>query len=53
MYAGEKLYCFRLFDAARSPLLAAWLEQFGALDAAKAVMPDVQRLVELSKMRQV
>ena len=28
VYAGEKLYGFRLFDAARSPLLNAWLERF-------------------------
>ncbi|OEL21103.1 putative glutathione S-transferase GSTU6 [Dichanthelium oligosanthes] len=40
------------FDAGRTPLLAAWLEHFGSLDAAKAVMPDLERLVGLSKMRQ-
>ena len=52
MYAGEKLYCFRLFDAARSPLLNAWLERFVALDAAKAVLPDADRLVDYAKMKQ-
>ncbi|GJM91282.1 hypothetical protein PR202_ga07644 [Eleusine coracana subsp. coracana] len=40
------------FDAGKTPLLAAWLERFCALDATKAVMPDVEKLVELSKMRQ-
>ena len=52
VYAGEKLYGFRLFDAARSPLLNAWLERFGALDAAKAVLPDADRLVDYAKMKQ-
>ncbi|KAL6905228.1 hypothetical protein ACP4OV_002829 [Aristida adscensionis] len=52
MHAGEKLYGFRLFDAARSPCLAAWVEQFGALDAAKAVLPDAGKLVEYAKMKQ-
>ncbi|CAN6300342.1 unnamed protein product [Urochloa humidicola] len=40
------------FDASKTPLLAAWLELFGSLDAAKAVMPDLERMVALSKMRQ-
>ncbi|XP_072147207.1 probable glutathione S-transferase GSTU6 isoform X4 [Setaria viridis] len=39
------------FDAGKTPLLAAWLEHFGSLDAAKAVMPDLERLVAISKMR--
>ncbi|XP_062200870.1 probable glutathione S-transferase GSTU6 [Phragmites australis] len=52
VHAVEKLYGLKLFDAAKTPLLAAWLERFGALDAAKAVMPDVGKLVELAKMRQ-
>ncbi|PUZ40417.1 hypothetical protein GQ55_9G422400 [Panicum hallii var. hallii] len=51
-HAGEKLYGFRLFDATRSPLLNAWVERFGALDAAKAVLPDTDRLVDYAKMRQ-
>jgi glutathione S-transferase len=50
--AGEKFYGFSLFGAARSPLLNAWMEPFGALDAAKAVLPDPDRLVEHVKMRQ-
>ncbi|RCV44105.1 hypothetical protein SETIT_9G347300v2 [Setaria italica] len=39
------------FDAGKTPLLAAWLEHFGSLDAAKAVVPDLERLVAISKMR--
>ncbi|KAL6905229.1 hypothetical protein ACP4OV_002830 [Aristida adscensionis] len=52
MHAGEKLYGFKLFDAARSPCLSAWVERFGALDIAKAVLPDSDRLVEYAKMKQ-
>ncbi|KAL6641351.1 hypothetical protein ACP70R_019532 [Stipagrostis hirtigluma subsp. patula] len=52
IHAIEKLYDQKLFDAAKTPLLAAWLEHFGELDAAKAVMPDVDKLVEFAKMRQ-
>ncbi|KAK3153138.1 hypothetical protein QOZ80_2BG0168310 [Eleusine coracana subsp. coracana] len=51
-HAGEKLYGFRFFDADRSPLLNAWMERFGALDAAKKVLPDADKLVEYAKMRQ-
>ena len=50
MHAVEKLYGLKVFDAAQTPLLAAWLERFGALDAAKAVMPDIEKLVELARM---
>jgi glutathione S-transferase len=39
-----------LFDAARTPLLAAWMERFGELDAAKAVFQDVDRVVDYAKM---
>nr|CAB3495446.1 unnamed protein product [Digitaria exilis] len=52
VHAIEKLYGLKLFDAANTPLLAAWLDRFCALDAAKAVMPEVDKLVELAKMRQ-
>ncbi|KAJ1296513.1 hypothetical protein BS78_01G306900 [Paspalum vaginatum] len=51
VHAGEKLYGFRLFDAARTPLLNAWVDRFGALDAAKAVLPDADRLVDCVKTR--
>ena len=52
VHATEVLSGERLFDAGKVPLLAAWLEQFGALNAAKAVMPDVGMLVEKAKMKQ-
>jgi glutathione S-transferase len=51
-HAGEKLYGFMLFDVARSSLLNAWMERFSALDAAKMVLPDPDRLVEYAKMWQ-
>ncbi|XP_066318364.1 probable glutathione S-transferase GSTU6 [Miscanthus floridulus] len=40
------------FEADKTPLLAAWLERFGALNETQAVMPDLMKLVELSKKRQ-
>jgi len=49
VHAAEKLDGTRLFDGARTPLLNAWVERFGALEAAKAVLPDVDRLVEFAK----
>ncbi|CAN6284149.1 unnamed protein product [Urochloa humidicola] len=52
VHAAETLHGMRLFDATRSPLLNAWLERFGALDVAKAVLADVDRLVEHAKKRQ-
>ncbi|CAN6288976.1 unnamed protein product [Urochloa humidicola] len=52
VHAIEKLYGLKVFDDSKTPLLAAWLEHFCALEAAKAVMPDVDKLVELAKMRQ-
>ncbi|CAN6312140.1 unnamed protein product [Urochloa humidicola] len=52
VHAAETLHGMRLFDATRSPLLNAWLERFGALDVAKAVLVDVDRLVEHAKKRQ-
>lgn len=52
VHAIEKLYGLKLFDDSKTPLLAAWLESFCALDAVRAAMPDVDKLVELAKMRQ-
>ncbi|CAN6300340.1 unnamed protein product [Urochloa humidicola] len=52
VHAGDKLNGFMLFDATRSPLLNAWVDRFGALDAAKEVLPDADRLVDFAKMRQ-
>ncbi|KAJ1296511.1 hypothetical protein BS78_01G306700 [Paspalum vaginatum] len=51
VHAGEKLYGFRFFDAARTPLLNAWVDRFGALEAAKTVLPDADRLAEFAKQR--
>jgi glutathione S-transferase len=52
VHAAEALSGERLFDAGKVPLLAAWLERFGALNETMAVMPDVERLVEHAKMKQ-
>ena len=51
MMAIEAMSGAKVFDPARTPLLAAWMERFGALDAARAVLPDVGRVVELAKIR--
>ena len=37
-----------LLDAVRTPLLAAWADSFAALDAAKAVIPGVDRIAEFA-----
>jgi glutathione S-transferase len=42
----------KTFDPATTPLLAAWSESFSALDAVKAVMPDIGKLVEYSMVMQ-
>ncbi|KAF7099633.1 hypothetical protein CFC21_101249 [Triticum aestivum] len=42
----ERLSGHNFFDASTAPLLAAWMERFGELDAARAVFQDVDRLVE-------
>ncbi|NP_001306693.1 glutathione S-transferase42 [Zea mays] len=47
--ASEELHGVRPFDPERTPLLAAWSERFGALDAVQTVMPDVGRLLEFGK----
>ncbi|CAN6312138.1 unnamed protein product [Urochloa humidicola] len=49
---GEARYGIKLFDGTRSPLLEAWVERFAALDAAKAILPEVDRLIEYSKEKQ-
>jgi glutathione S-transferase len=49
--ASERLYGTRLFDAARSPHLHAWLRRFVALEEVREVVPDVDALVEYGKMR--
>ncbi|KAG8092357.1 hypothetical protein GUJ93_ZPchr0012g19562 [Zizania palustris] len=50
VHATNVLSGTKLFDATKTPLLAAWFERFGELDAAKAVRLDVDRLVEYAKM---
>ncbi|XP_037455659.1 probable glutathione S-transferase GSTU6 [Triticum dicoccoides] len=42
----------KIFDAAKTPLLAAWVERFSELDAAKVALPDVGRLLEFAKARE-
>uniref|UniRef100_A0A0E0R1P9 glutathione transferase n=1 Tax=Oryza rufipogon TaxID=4529 RepID=A0A0E0R1P9_ORYRU len=49
VHASDKLSGAKLFDAAKAPLLAAWLGRFGELDAAKAVLQDVDKVVEYAK----
>lgn len=50
--ASEELYGIKPFDPAKAPLLAAWADRFGALEAVEAVLPDVSKLVEFAKMLQ-
>jgi glutathione S-transferase len=45
-HAAEVMSGTKIFDPARTPLLAAWTMRFDELDAAMAVMPDVGRMVE-------
>ncbi|KAL6905226.1 hypothetical protein ACP4OV_002827 [Aristida adscensionis] len=48
--ASDELNGVKPFDPAATPLLAAWAESFGALEAVQPVMPDVSRLVEFGKV---
>ena len=48
-HAAEVMSRTKIFDPARTPLLAACVGRFDELDAAKAVMPDVGRMVEFKK----
>ncbi|GJN19959.1 hypothetical protein PR202_gb07279 [Eleusine coracana subsp. coracana] len=50
--ASEELYGINPFDPAKTPLLAAWAERFGALEAVDPVIPEVNKLVEVAKMMQ-
>ncbi|KAL6641359.1 hypothetical protein ACP70R_019540 [Stipagrostis hirtigluma subsp. patula] len=47
--ATARLSGAELIDAAKTPLLAAWMERFCELDAAKAVLQDVDAVVEYAK----
>ncbi|EAZ15826.1 hypothetical protein OsJ_31245 [Oryza sativa Japonica Group] len=49
--ANEALTGTRVLDAARTPLLAAWAERFGELDAARKVLPAVGDVVEYLETR--
>ncbi|CAM0948566.1 unnamed protein product [Alopecurus aequalis] len=48
----EAMLGVKTFDPVSTPLLAAWADNFGALDAVEAVMPDVGRLAELATKMQ-
>ncbi|KQJ97551.1 probable glutathione S-transferase GSTU6 [Brachypodium distachyon] len=49
--ATEVMSGAKIFDPVKTPLLAAWMERFGELEAAKAALPDVDRVVEFAKKR--
>ncbi|EES00889.1 hypothetical protein BDA96_03G199900 [Sorghum bicolor] len=49
--ASEPTTGLRIADPARAPRLAAWVDRFCALDAAKAAMPPIERLVEMGRKR--
>lgn len=51
MQATKELCDLELLDAAKTPLLLAWMERFSGLDPAKVVLPDIDRLVEFAKMK--
>lgn len=51
--ASEPLSGAKIIDAARTPLLAAWMERFCELDAAKAVLQDVHAVVEYARTMQM
>ena len=46
--AMEAMLSFKTFDPVSAPLLAAWADNFGLLDAVEAAMPDMGRLVEFA-----
>ncbi|WVZ57442.1 hypothetical protein U9M48_007825 [Paspalum notatum var. saurae] len=52
-YIGEAFYGIKLFYHTRSPLLEAWMQRFQVLDAAKDILPDVDKMVaEHNKRKQ-
>ncbi|CAN6294504.1 unnamed protein product [Urochloa humidicola] len=51
LHGVEALCGVEFLDAAKTPILSAWAERFGALDAAKAVLPDVRKVVEFAKVK--
>ncbi|KAK1649418.1 hypothetical protein QYE76_067223 [Lolium multiflorum] len=51
MHATKPLCGFELLDAMRTPLLLEWTVRFAGLDAAKTIMPDVDKLVEFKRAK--
>ncbi|CAM0879836.1 unnamed protein product [Alopecurus aequalis] len=49
--ASEAMCGVRTIDPARTPLVAAWAERFGALEGVRELLPDVPRLVEYNLMK--
>uniref|UniRef100_A0ACD5VDZ6 Uncharacterized protein n=1 Tax=Avena sativa TaxID=4498 RepID=A0ACD5VDZ6_AVESA len=49
--ASEAMCGVRTIDPARTPLVAAWAERFGALDGVREIVPDVPGLVEYNLMK--
>lgn len=49
--ASEAMCGVRTIDPARTPLVAAWAERFGALEGVREIVPDVPRLVEYNLMK--
>nr|BAJ94042.1 predicted protein [Hordeum vulgare subsp. vulgare] len=50
--ATEVMSGTKIFDPVKTPLLAAWMDRFSELDAAKAALPEVDRVVEFAMKRQ-
>ena len=50
--ATEVLSGEEILRSDKTQLLAAWMARFSELDAAKAALPDVDRVVDFAKMRQ-
>ncbi|KAK1669095.1 hypothetical protein QYE76_057254 [Lolium multiflorum] len=48
VHVGDAVKGVKTFDPATTPLLAAWADSFGALDAVEPVMPEVGKLVEFA-----
>uniref|UniRef100_A0ACD5VKR0 Uncharacterized protein n=1 Tax=Avena sativa TaxID=4498 RepID=A0ACD5VKR0_AVESA len=49
--ASEAMCGVRTIDPARTPLMAAWAERFGALEGVREIVPDVPGLVEYNLMK--
>ncbi|XP_047060678.1 probable glutathione S-transferase GSTU6 [Lolium rigidum] len=49
--ASEAMCGVSTLDPARTPLVAAWAERFGALEGVREMVPDVPALVEYNLMK--